>query len=100
MPQVMEGEIVNQFPLALGGTSLERPEPVMNPLFRQALAALRRKDVGPISISTRFEILVERLAKYFPPSSPCLLFHIEALWKRLSYNEEGSPATCFREAVP
>ncbi len=38
--------------------------------------------------------------KYFPPSSPCLLFHLEALWKRLSYNEEGSPAICFREAVP
>jgi hypothetical protein len=33
----MEGEIVNQFPLALGGDSLEHPEPVMNPLLVQAL---------------------------------------------------------------
>lgn len=40
MPQVMEGEIVNQFPLVLGGTSLERPELVMDPFLGQALTAL------------------------------------------------------------
>jgi hypothetical protein len=49
----MEREIVNQFPLAFGGTSLEHPEPVMNPFLGQALAMLRRKDRGSISISTR-----------------------------------------------
>jgi hypothetical protein len=40
VPQVMEGEIVNQFPLALGGTNLERPEPVVDPFLGQALTTL------------------------------------------------------------
>src|SRR6266699_186612 len=59
---IVEGEFVNQFPLALCGTGLERPEPVMNPFLGQSIAALRRKDVGSISITTRLEILIERLA--------------------------------------
>lgn len=57
----MEGEVVNKFPLALYGTSLECPEPVVDPFLGQALAMLRRKDVGSICISTRLQILVEQL---------------------------------------
>ncbi len=34
----------------------------MDPFLAQALSALRWKDVGSISISTRLEILVERLS--------------------------------------
>src|SRR6266849_4054866 len=58
----MEGEIMNQFPLALCGTSLERPEPVVDPFLSQALAALRCKDVGSVGISTRLKVLVERFS--------------------------------------
>src|SRR5579884_1124012 len=58
----MEGEIVNQFPLIFGSTSFERSEPVMNPFLGQAFAALRQKDIRSISISTRFEILIEGLS--------------------------------------
>src|SRR5260370_42521654 len=53
---------MNQLPLALGGTSLKCPEPVVNPFLAQALAALREKDVVPIGISTRLEILIEWLS--------------------------------------
>lgn len=45
MSQVMEGEIVNEFPLILGAICLQRPEPVMNPFLGQALAPLRGKEV-------------------------------------------------------
>lgn len=61
IPQVMEGEIVNPFPLVIGITGFERLEPVRNPFLGKALATLRWKDIGPICISTRLEILVERL---------------------------------------
>src|SRR5438034_3492805 len=44
--------------------------------------------------------IIRTFLNYFPPSSPQLLLHIEALWKRESYKEEGSTATCFREAEP
>ena len=50
MPEVMEGEIVNQFPLALVGMGLECPEPVVNPVLTQSLATLRREDIGSVSI--------------------------------------------------
>ncbi|SRR6266566_275514 len=59
----MKGEIVNQFPLVLGGTGLECPEPVADPFLSQGFTTLRREDVGPISISTGFQILIERLAR-------------------------------------
>src|SRR6266702_6036004 len=60
----MESEVVNQFPLVLGGTRFERPKPVVAPFFGQALAALRREDIGSISISTCLQILIERLASF------------------------------------
>ena len=37
VPQVMEGEIVKQFPLVLGGTSLERSELVVDSFLGEAL---------------------------------------------------------------
>src|SRR5258708_6786824 len=67
--QVMESEIVNQFPLPPGGTSLERPKPVVDSFLGQALTTLGCKDVGSISISTRLEILIERLS--------CLIHEID-----------------------
>src|SRR5690348_7934771 len=60
----MEGEIMDQFPLALCGTSLQRPEPVVNSLFGQAFAALRRKDIGSIGIPTCLEVLIQWLARF------------------------------------
>src|SRR5258708_5606766 len=42
----MEGEILDRFPLILRSLSLEHAEPIVDPFFRQPLAALRRKHVG------------------------------------------------------
>lgn len=52
MPQIMEGEIMNVFPLLLRGASLEGAEPVVNAFFRQPLAALRREDVDAFRIAS------------------------------------------------
>src|SRR5258708_23286237 len=67
MPQVMEGEILDQFPLALGGLSLERAEPIVDPFFRQTLAALRHKYIGPFCVASGFQVLIERLAGFVHP---------------------------------
>src|SRR5260370_38325753 len=64
MPQVMEGEILDQFPLALGGLSLERAEPIVDPFFRQTLAALRHKYIGPFCVASGLQVLIERLAGF------------------------------------
>lgn len=42
----MEGEIVNQFPLALCGTGLEGPEPVVDPVTRQLLGIYSYVSLG------------------------------------------------------
>src|SRR5260370_42275143 len=64
MPQVMEGEILDQFPLALGGLSLERAEPIVDPFFRQTLAALRHKYIGPFCVASGLQVLIKRLAGF------------------------------------
>ena len=40
VPQVIESEVSNHFPLVVDGLGFERAEPVVDPLFGQALAAL------------------------------------------------------------
>src|SRR5713226_6348440 len=60
----MEGEIVDQLPLSPRRPSLERPEPVVNPLLSQALAALRGKDIYSINITASPEILIQWLARF------------------------------------
>src|SRR5260370_33795401 len=63
VPEVMEGEIMDICPLVFRRPRFQHAEPVVNPFFSQAIAALRCKDVCSISISTCPEILVERLTR-------------------------------------
>jgi hypothetical protein len=42
VPQIMEREIMDVFPLFFGGTSLQRTKPVVYAFLGQALAALRQ----------------------------------------------------------
>src|SRR5260370_35913872 len=57
--QVMEGEILDHFPLMLRGLSLEHAEPIVDRFFRQTLAALRRKHIGACCIASGLQVLIE-----------------------------------------
>jgi hypothetical protein len=65
MPQVMEGDILDHFLLDLCGPSLELAEPVVDGFFRQPLAALREKHIGPLCVTSSLLVHVERLAGLF-----------------------------------
>ncbi len=62
VPEVMEGEIMDICPLVFRRPRFQHAEPVVNPFFSQAIAALRWKDVGSVGISTRLKVLVERFS--------------------------------------
>src|SRR5438270_2114844 len=62
VPQVIEGEILDRFPLVPGTLHLERAEPVVDPFFRQTLAALRGKHEGPCCVASGLQVRIERLA--------------------------------------
>src|SRR5260370_26745880 len=64
VPEVMEGEIMDICPLVFRRPRFHHAEPVVNPFFSQAIAALRCKEVCAISISTFPEILQERLTRF------------------------------------
>ena len=53
MPQIMEGEMVNQFSLALGSTSLEHPEPVVDPFLVKALYLISKASQVQFAIQSR-----------------------------------------------
>ena len=62
--QVKEGQILDQFPLALGGPSLELAEPIVDGFFRQPLTALREKYIGPPCVTSALQIRIERLTSF------------------------------------
>src|SRR5260370_30101113 len=105
MPQVMEGEILDQFPLALGGLSLERAEPIVDPFFRQTLAALRHKYIGPFCVASGLQVLIERLACFvhqidITPLAPLIAYMEPSyLWthmgmRHLQPGDIAHPASC------
>src|SRR6266849_5849811 len=64
VPQVMEGEIMDICPLVFRRLCFKSAEPIVNAFFSQACTTLRCKDVCSISITTRLEILIKRLARF------------------------------------
>ncbi len=55
----MEREILDQGPLVGRGLRLERAEPVVDPFFRQALAALGHKHIGPSDVARGLQVRIE-----------------------------------------
>jgi hypothetical protein len=64
VPEVMEGEIMDVYPLVFCRPRFQRTEPLVNALFSQAIAPLRGKDVGSISFTTCSQIFIERFARF------------------------------------
>src|SRR2546425_4316790 len=64
MPQIMEGEILDRFPLVLRGLSLERAEPIVDPFFRQTLTALRHKYIDTFCVTSGLQVLIKWLAGF------------------------------------
>jgi hypothetical protein len=65
MPQVMEAEIGDEFPLFVIGLSFEGTKPVVDPIFGEVCASLRSKDVLTLLLtSTMLNVVVERTASF------------------------------------
>jgi hypothetical protein len=65
MPQVMEAEIGDEFPLFMIGLSFEDTKPVVNAVFCEVSASLRSKDVRTLLLtSTMLNVVVERTASF------------------------------------
>jgi len=62
VPQVLEGKVLDHFPVVFGGLSLECPEPAVDPFFGQPLAALRRKHVSTRWVASGLQVGIQRLA--------------------------------------
>src|SRR5215469_15601126 len=66
MPQVMEGQVRDKFPLLMGSPLLQGPKPVVNAILSKARAPLRGEYVGTGRIaSAMLEIDCTGLAQLF-----------------------------------
>ena len=79
MPQVIEGEIGDHFPLVPGALRLECAEPIVDAFFGQALTALGGKHIGPLGVTPGLQVGIEGLAGLvqqidIPPLAPIMAY--------------------------
>src|SRR5437588_11088544 len=87
--QVMEGEILNYFQLALCSLSLERAKPIVDSLFRQTPIALRHKNKDAPGGVSGLQVCIKRLASFLqkidiaPPASLIADMEPALLWTNM-----------------
>ena len=60
MTQIMEGNILNQFPFLFSRLLLKSPEPLMQTAFRQTFMALREEDIGTDRLTSLLRQVVKQ----------------------------------------